>query len=829
MFGGDAKSYYVTFARVGSDVSSSPQALGRDSTPQDATFQWLFISTGTEGEYWIVNKGAEGGLGQALTAEKDALKESFYFVQKSFVGDDSQKFTVHEEGPEHDKSIEITPIIDFYPFKVVERLGERSWGDKVSNFTHAKADAVKCDDMLVSYLFWNTDNENVHKKLLDSCESPSDESGLATVPPVQSISIKNITFLNRDKKRAIYPAFHRVGCATAPWRGGLGQCNAHEIPAGGKFTFEDVAHLENNDAIVAVITDVALLVVSAALTAGTLGAGAPVGIGLTTAGALLSTGLLVNDAIVESDSRELTLVQSAELGKIGLSGVNIPQGASAVAGMAIFAWDGVHILNDAVDIALSTADGTPISPESVWNSFGLSSEYAPEVKNELGKYVVVLKDEAYEKFMDKWYVEETKTGMAYNSMYFSEGTALFVNVPDIPIVGEEYYIKTKGSNKCLSSRGDSPVFESICNDEPEFRFTVEFSDDKRRDYSFLTHDNRKLATTGKFESAGDGYVKINNGDERYSVILGDNSLGMQLVNDPLVELAQDKFNFRFEPAASWNEAGAHDKGCTDGGAHRYHVRCERGDGSAATYCDDLPQGNFKGQSMTSSPVRLSDRAWTEVDITDNSCSLSWNEAGAHDKGCTDDGSLKYHVRCESGDGAASTKCDDLPQGNFKGQSMTSSPVRLSDRAWTEVNVSDNSCSLSWNEAGAHDKGCFDNARRYHVRCEQNGGASTKCDDLSQGNFKGQSMTSSPVRLSDRAWTEVNVSDNSCSLSWNEAGAHDKGCSGNSRTYHVRCERNGSWSVGCTNLPFGSFKGKPMLSTPVRLSDRAWTEVKVACR
>ena len=102
-------------------------------------------------------------------------------------------------------------------------------------------------------------------------------------------------------------------------------------------------------------------------------------------------------------------------------------------------------------------------------------------------------------------------------------------------------------------------------------------------------------------------------------------------------------------------------------------------------------------------------------------------------------------------------------------------------------------------------------------------------------FLGQTMTRPPVRLSDRAWTEVAVDCPQLlrvgeTVAWADGRAHDKGCRGNERIWHVRCEfSDGNWSDKCRDMESRAFRGLPMTRPPIRLSDRAWTEVAVACR
>jgi hypothetical protein len=65
-------------------------------------------------------------------------------------------------------------------------------------------------------------------------------------------------------------------------------------------------------------------------------------------------------------------------------------------------------------------------------------------------------------------------------------------------------------------------------------------------------------------------------------------------------------------------------------------------------------------------------------------------------------------------------------------------------------------------------------------------------------------------------------------------AHDKGCRGAFRYYHVRCEfPDRNWCDKCADMPFDPtrrlFNNKQMLLPPGRLADRAWAEVAVACQ
>jgi hypothetical protein len=425
-------------------------------------------------------------------------------------------------------------------------------------------------------------------------------------------------------------------------------------------------------------------------------------------------------------------------------------------------------------------------------------------------------------------------------------------------------------------------------------------------------------------------------------------------------------------SVNWADSRAHDKGCR-GTDHIFHVRCERSDQDWSDRCPNMVgRRNFRDSPMSKDPIRLADRAWSEVAIADGACAtrpashaatdkVDWADSRALDKGCRG-WTHVFHVRCEFPDGSASQSCPDMPTRSFLGSSMYSGPSRLPDRAWTEVYLSDGTCSplpsdtakarcrqkcddalgpavanslengggseagvvivachgvceakrhvdvhsvgwyekwaepkecagpnrvynipctdgdgvwvealgdkdkcpalpnsyfgktplkvqdinglasvwkrfeiphdsckADWADARAHDKGCRGTSHIFHAACERpDRSYSLDCSNMPTRQFRGSTMTTAPVRLGDKAWTEVAISDATCSVGWADARAHDKGCRGTSHIFHVRCERpDGGWSLDCSDLPTRQFRGSTMTTTPVRLGDRTWTEVAIS--
>ena len=65
----------------------------------------------------------------------------------------------------------------------------------------------------------------------------------------------------------------------------------------------------------------------------------------------------------------------------------------------------------------------------------------------------------------------------------------------------------------------------------------------------------------------------------------------------------------------WADDRAHEKQwCGNGAVQVYHVRCEFANGDWSTHCGDMERRTFRGRAMSKDPVRLPDRAWTQVEL-----------------------------------------------------------------------------------------------------------------------------------------------------------------------------------------------------------------------
>src|SRR5436190_1823650 len=155
--------------------------------------------------------------------------------------------------------------------------------------------------------------------------------------------------------------------------------------------------------------------------------------------------------------------------------------------------------------------------------------------------------------------------------------------------------------------------------------------------------------------------------------------------------------------------------------------------------------------------------------------VDWADARAHDKGCRGTAHI-FHVRCEHPDGSWSTECADMPNGLFRGIKMAGDPVRLPDKAWTEVTILDGTCEPLPTDTA---KG----------RCGQ------ECDDLlksavlngfeTAGN-SGEGSEAAVVILACHAACEATRFADLGSLNWYEKWAVTRECEGVNRVYHIPC-------------------------------------------
>ena len=337
----------------------------------------------------------------------------------------------------------------------------------------------------------------------------------------------------------------------------------------------------------------------------------------------------------------------------------------------------------------------------------------------------------------------------------------------------------------------------------------------------------------------------------------------------------------------FNDEQPHDKGCTEeyDGARHWDSRCEDKDqphGGLTNWSHnpsvECPASiypaigsTFQGHKVVATKVSPDgDPAWLAVYTEDPVCKLKYDEANSEDHGCVEDadGAKAWYTQCKVGNtGNWSLKCSDklYPAigSTFKGgkvKNVKKDPTSAHPD-WIEVDVADPQCDLWYNEAGAQQpppnlpysigyKNCRDQGRGWNVRCERKSDGtkwSWHCSDAllpKVGDlFKGKKVLSIKPRYvpnelypnGDLAWAGVNIEDEECKTSYNEAKADTLSC-GEDKTiqpWKVECQYpDGQWSWDCSSHPEilpqvgQKFKDQEVISaTPNYNNDQAWAYVE----
>ncbi|WP_373548806.1 hypothetical protein [Haliscomenobacter sp.] len=439
---------------------------GKKDTYDEGYDKWLFIPTGKPDEYWIFNKAARNGFGQAL-----ALPESKKnFGQWDFKDDDKrQRFRLVSEGD----------FVKLYNVSNNEVLSTRwdmpafTWGDtpgdQQQQLRLVEAEPISRDDALLSYLFWNFKNETIRDYIINKCK---------LLPGPQALAIKELVFINGSSKK-ITPAIHKYGCAGAPWRNGLAQCWSRDLQPGAKDSMLVDGYLQNSKAIWSLITTATVAFVSVVATVAT--GGATAGVAATATAAVAGTAsTLANVAKV-----------TATVADMALFGFDL-------ASTAIEVKDDIQGITDRKEAVLDEAG-------QILLSFGVEDTLTQKlIQAELGKYSFAVKGSPFENLMSEWYLEETVSQMKLDKMFYSGGKAVFVFTDFEPegLWSEEYQknlveIKKTGNSlqlREIQTPGGSPVkgpyaFSSDSTIPNQFNLSGDV-------YKFLSDDSFELKPKG---------------------------------------------------------------------------------------------------------------------------------------------------------------------------------------------------------------------------------------------------------------------------------------------------------------------------------------------
>lgn len=556
----NGKYYRLRFKTAGDQyLRIGGNGVAGGSRTMDQYSEWVFIPTGASSdEYWIFNKGARDGMGQALTLPSGKSN----FGQWEFLDEQTQRFTMRKEANGFFRL-----IVRSNGEAISTRWNDAAFtwavnlNDNAQLFSLVEAGEVECDDVLSSYLFWNANNSHIEDYFLASCEAKD-----KLMPGPQILAIKKLVFINNNVSRSIRPAIHRYGCAGAVWRGSLAECWAETIAPGQKEVVEVSHYLQNSRAIWGVIIQSTVVVVSVVATLASAGTGgAFIGGGTSLqAGTLTTAGAIASAAAKNDDSNTVPSV-GATTGQVVLSSA-LP----LLGDLAALIWGSKDL---GVDIKTVTDGQNMYYPDKVLTHFGVTETLAPKIQNELGKYVFAVKGTNYKELMEDWHIHETTANMGYDRMFFSGGIAVFVVTnPDGPVPDQSYQISPKHSGQCLqtwnASKDDNiPIWQWDCLDRTHFKFVLEDALDGF--YYIKSEDSGKYLTVAnaskadgapvqqksredqlhfKFalEDAGDGYyyIKAAHSNQYLRIKDGNTALRAPLVQSPGTTLTDD-YKFKF--------------------------------------------------------------------------------------------------------------------------------------------------------------------------------------------------------------------------------------------------------------------------------------------
>jgi hypothetical protein len=382
-------------------IGNNGVAGGSTDLTDDGRSDWLFIPTGEPNEYWIFSKGAQDDHGQALNFGDYAQ----WFGQWDFTGGDRQRFRLDAVGDYY------RLVMKYKRLKDGEEAVSTRWNaeafawkvnpdDDAQLFRLVERDkAATPDDKLVSYLFWNTNNEAIQNYFYNP--------PLNWIPKPQELRINQIVFLNRSAKIQT-PAIHHFGCGGSPSRDWKLQCWSKELQPLGRGSMNVDNYLRNAEAIWGLIGSGVLTTIAGVLTAGAASAVVAAAKAATWASVAGAAGLVALD--------------------VGLIVIDVYDFTNSTS--ALMESDEVNWIN--TDWSL--------------NKFGVDENVASAIYEELGRFSFAVKGESYKDLMQGWYVHETVSDKGLDKMFYGGGKAVFV-LADYQVAGNW---KADGQNKYLT-------------------------------------------------------------------------------------------------------------------------------------------------------------------------------------------------------------------------------------------------------------------------------------------------------------------------------------------------------------------------------------------
>lgn len=383
-------AYYRLVLRTSDSYNLRVWGTGQVGSDQvvDDNATWLLVPTGNTDEYWILNKGAKNGRGQALSQPAGQAK----FAQWDFVPDDKrQRFKLQ---PTDSGFFRL--IVQDSGNAISTRWHEAAfaWGvtpnDKQQEFKLVQRGSIDEKDTLPGYVFWNYDNARVKSYFGDYSKR---------VPNPNLLNIKKMLFVNASD-RTVVPAVHHWGCAGAPWRSGVPQCWYATLGPDEQATFEVSDYVKNGAQIWEIIGSVAAITAAVAITVAC--------VGLCTS----ATAAAIGPAAGSFAGALVSLQLGSGLASLALGVVDF----------TVLAWAIPQAAMSGVE--LTKADEVNVS--GFMGDFGVTKETLPIIRANLGPYSFGARNGVFKQGTDGFYLEETNGKQQIISMFYADGTCLFV-------------------------------------------------------------------------------------------------------------------------------------------------------------------------------------------------------------------------------------------------------------------------------------------------------------------------------------------------------------------------------------------------------------------
>ena len=407
----------------------------------------MFVPTGIDGEYWIFNKGAQSGSGELLT-----LPDGYTNLgQWELIGDAETEDYVPDNLDMYRQKFIPETAGSFYQIRLRYQiykptyLNARTSGlltsrskkgktDEEQKFKLIKGEKARCDDILISSMFWNHSNNTIQDFVTNLCNE--EEEG--RIPGPKALKLKKLVFINnKGGKNDVTIYKHGCNIIKTDFDDTRSPCKTLEFNGKEALSFKVTNELRNSEEIWAVVGEAMFWTANVALAVASAGSSTSVSAGLTAVGIATSTITSVTDIVNSNNKTESIVIGATHLETSTFAIIDaipelIPENISVAGNVALLLTDGISVIEKATEINNA---GTPFPKDLFLEEFGLTEDIRPEFKNYIPqRYIMVVKGQAFKHLMKDWKFTKQDHGVpfyngkeSFDKMYYGGGVAYFFN------------------------------------------------------------------------------------------------------------------------------------------------------------------------------------------------------------------------------------------------------------------------------------------------------------------------------------------------------------------------------------------------------------------